>query len=228
MKKIIVLLIAVLALLCSCDPNPEDFNSDSVMYNHMVEVWRESLEPYSTDIAFFGDSRVIGADWVSAYPESSVVNLGIGGDKVEDLLKRLCLLDALEIKKCFVAIGGNNALSSHFNASSFREKYELLIDELQEREIEIFLNTVAPISNFGNNKKEKEVKSKNQNINTVNSIIKELATQKSVTLLDIASLMTDSEGKLKREYTTEGIHFSQEGNNLWYDFIRPYLNLNEN
>lgn len=193
------------------------------MYIHMVAVWTQSLEPYSCDIAFFGDSRVIGADWVSAYPDHNVVNLGVGGDKVEDLLKRLCLLDALEVKQCFVAIGGNNALSSSFDVSVFKIHYEELIQELLARDIDVYLNTIAPITNAGNNLSDLEVYAKNKKIKAANAIIKELATQYNVTLLDIAPVMTGSDGKLISDYSVDGVHFSSLGNEVWFNFIEPYI-----
>lgn len=225
MKKIILFVVLLITMLCSCDPDSfrQKCNSDSLEYRSMVEAFVRSIEPFSCPIAFYGDSRVIGADWNSAFEGTDLINLGIGGDKVEDLLYRLCVIDVLEIEKCFVAIGGNNALSSYFSATDFREKYETLICELQSRGITVYLNTVAPITNVSNNLKESEVKAKNKKINTVNTIIRELATDYNTTLIDIAMEMTDSNGKLIESYSSDGIHFTQLGNEVWFNKVRPYL-----
>ena len=222
-NKLFLILSLIVLSLFSCDKDVEKFNFNSNEYQHLVNVWKNSLEPYSCEIAFFGDSRVIGADWVSAFPEYDIVNLGIGGDKIEDLLYRLCLLDALDVQRCFVSIGGNNALSNQFNATRFKTNYELLINELKNRNIEIYVNTIAPITNYGNNYSESFVKGKNDKINTANAIIRQLASDYEITLIDIAPLMTDAEGKLIKEYTVEGVHFSEAGNKLWFDVVKPYL-----
>ena len=88
MKRIALFLIPVLLLLmlcvsCSQNVSPELYYG---MYSHLSEVWAQSLAHTDAKVAFFGDSRVIGADWNAAYPDSKVINLGVGGDKVSQLL----------------------------------------------------------------------------------------------------------------------------------------------
>ena len=51
------------------------------MYAHLSQMWAQSLEHADAENAFFGDSRVAGADWYSAYPGKKVINLGVGGDR---------------------------------------------------------------------------------------------------------------------------------------------------
>lgn len=186
-------------------------------------MWAQTLEPYSVDIALYGDSRVAGANWNEAFPEDSVVNLGIGGDIVEGTIQRLPLLEALDIKYCFLAIGGNNCGKNSFKEDDFRNKYDTLIKGLKDLGIEVYANTIAGVTLDNSTLDRKFINRMNSNIGKANQIIKELAEKHQVTLIDIASLMNNNDGTLKKEYSADGIHFTQLGNQLWYDTLLPYV-----
>ena len=193
-------------------------------YEHIVRMWAQSVEAGdgTAGIAFYGDSRVALADWYSAYPDYDVVNLGIGGDMVEQTLTRLSLLDAFEVKYCFLAIGGNNALSGSFDTSSFRTNYDKLLTELENRDITVYVNTVAGITKAYASESKSNA-GKNDKIKAVNTIITELATSHNITVIDVASLLNDSDGFLKEEYSSDGVHFSDAGNKIWFDTLESYV-----
>ncbi len=219
-----ILLLSVL-LLCSCKNVDISTEYYETMYDHMVQMWAYNVEngDGTAGIAFYGDSRVAGADWYSAYPDYDVVNLGVGGDRVEQTLARLPLLDAYEVKYCFLAIGGNNALSHSFDAEAFRTNYNKLLEELENRNITVFVNTVAGISKSLATE-NKNYDRRNKNIETVNSIITELAAAHDMSVIDMASLMNDSDGYLKDQYALpDGVHFSDDGNRLWFETLADHV-----
>jgi len=229
MKKsrvlIILSLLLLVLMLCSCNQDTISTDSYETMYAHLVQMWAYNVQngDGTAGIAFYGDSRVAGADWYSAYPDYDVVNLGIGGDKVEQTLTRLSLLDAYEVKYCFLAIGGNNALSDSFDASTFRTNYDKLLTELENRSITVYVNTIAGVTKARASESKKNAR-KNNNIKTVNSIITELAAAHSMTLIDMASLMNDSDGYLQDQYAySDGVHFSDAGNQYWFDTLESYV-----
>ncbi|MBR2282644.1 MAG: hypothetical protein IJ863_08485 [Spirochaetales bacterium] len=195
------------------------------MYAHLVQMWAYNVQngDGTAKTAFYGDSRVAGADWYSAYPDYDIVNLGVGGDKVEQTITRLSLLDAYEVKHCFLAIGGNNALSDSFDSACFRTNYDRLLTELESRSITVYVNTVAGLTRAKASESRK-IDRKNNNIKTVNSIIKELAAAHNMTVIDMAGLMNDSEGYLQDQYAcSDGVHFSDFGNQCWFDALEPYV-----
>ena len=230
MKKarylIIISLLLLVLLLCSCNQDDSvSKGSYENMYAHLVQMWAYNVQngDGTAKIAFYGDSRVAGADWYSAYPDYDVVNLGIGADKVEQTLTRLSLLDAYEVKYCFLAIGGNNALSDSFDAASFRTNYDKLLTELWDRNITVYVNTVAGVTKARASESKKNAK-KSNNIKTVNSIITELATAHNMEIIDMASRMNDSDGYLKDQYAySDGVHFSDAGNQYWFDTLESYV-----
>ena len=230
MKRIALVLSALILALflasCSQDTVPE--STYWLMYSHLSEVWAQSLEHADAEIAFFGDSRVIGADWYSAYPDKKVINLGVGGDRISNLLLRMNQIKVLaekgNLKYCFLAIGGNDCLSSKFNTDTFRSEYDTLLTKLQELGITVYVNTIAGVTSEGTSLSEKDAGKANSKMAPGNEIIRDLAQSHGMTLIDMAELMNNPDGTLKAAYASpDGVHFSTEGNAFWYDTLRPYL-----
>ena len=230
MKRIALVLSALILALflasCSQDTVPE--STYWLMYSHLSEVWAQSLEHADAEIAFFGDSRVIGADWYSAYPDKKVINLGVGGDRLSNLLLRMNQIKVLaekgNLKYCFLAIGGNDCLSSKFNTDTFRSEYDTLLTKLQDLGITVYVNTIAGVTSEGTSLSEKDARKANSKMAQGNEIIRDLAQSHGLTLIDMAELMNNPDGTLKAAYASpDGVHFSADGNAFWYDTLRPYL-----
>lgn len=235
MKKLVYVMILVLAvLLCSCTDEVEEYKKAyENMYDHMSTMWASSLEGFKCPIAFYGDSRVAGADWNKLYEDldpqrDMIVNLGIGGDTIERTLQRLPLLDALEIEYCFLSIGGNNALSDSYDRTKFRQNYDRLLTELHNRGIKVYAHTIVGITTANSSASAKFVKKKNDKIADANGIMKEVisahvAKGEDIILIDIAAMMNESDGSMKAAYSAEGVHFTQAGNEYWAGVLKPYV-----
>lgn len=226
-----VLILATLLVFCllsSCSQDKVSIETYNVMYNHLSQVWAQSLAHADAEIAFYGDSRVIGADWYGAYPDSKVVNLGIGGDKTQDLITRLCQIEALvkngNLKYCFLAIGGNDCMSDRFDSSVFRSEYDELLSGLQALGLTVYVNTVAGITDEGTSVSARTSRLVNGRMKEANGIIMDLASLHGMTVIDMAALMDNPDGRLKSEYSSpDGVHFSDAGNRIWYDTLKPFI-----
>jgi lysophospholipase L1-like esterase len=186
-------------------------------------MWAQTLEPYSVDIAFYGDSRVVLANWEEAYPDGEVVNLGIGGDIVEGTIQRLPLLRALDVKYCFLAIGVNNCSRDSFSEVQFRKNYTTLLDGLEELGVTVYVNTIAGVTTANLTFDAALVTKMTNNIVIVNEIIRDLAESRNLTLIEMAIGMNNPDHTLKSDYSLDGIHFTDSGNQFWYDTLRPYV-----
>ena len=232
MKKLFLVFALVLSLIfvsCSQDDKISRESYD-IMYAHLSQMWAQSLAHTDAETAFFGDSRVAGADWYSAYPEEKVINLGVGGDKIGNLITRLDQVKTLaengSLKRCFVAIGGNDCLSSKFNADKFKEEYDSLLAKLSELGITVYVNTIAGVTSEGTSLSAKDAKKANAKITQGNEIIRELAAKYGMTLIDMADLMNEDDGSLTATFASpDGVHFSAAGNQFWYETLRPYVEI---
>ena len=232
MKRFVLLcaLIAVFLLAVSCSQDKIPVSTYYYMYDHLSQVWAQSLAHADAKIAFYGDSRIIGADWNYAYPDSKVINLGVGGDRISNLLTRMPQIRTLtekgQLECCFLAIGGNDCMSGCYDSTAFRTEYDRLLSELEGLGITVYVNTVAGITDEGSNVSAKTARTVNSRMDEANRIIKELAASHSMTVIDMAALMNTSGGKLKGEFATpDGVHFSEAGNQLWFDTLRPYVQI---
>ena len=228
-RKTLFLILITAILLCSCSQDDtvstETYN---LMYTHLSQVWAQSLAHADATTAFFGDSRVIGADWYSAYPDSKVVNLGVGGDRIRNLRIWMSQLYTLvsngQLSVCFLAIGGNDCMSSFYDSAVFRDEYDALLSELRSLGLTVYVNTIAGITDEGTPISSDTAKLVNDRIAQANEIIKELAASHGMTLIDIASAMNNTDGKLKAIYSTpDGVHFSESGYAVWYEVLRPFI-----
>ena len=225
-----VLLFIVLASIClvGCSQDKVSMETYNFMYDHLSQVWAQSLAHADAKIAFYGDSRVIGADWNSAYPDSKVINLGVGGDKVGNLLRRMGQIRTLttdgQLECVFLAIGGNDCMSENYDRGTFRKEFDRLLTELENLGLTVYVNTVAGITDDGTSVSSKTARTVNGRMKEANAVIKELAPAHSMTLIDMASLMNNPDGRLRKELCTpDGVHFSEAGNNLWFETLRPYV-----
>ncbi|MBR5098401.1 MAG: hypothetical protein IK091_04180 [Spirochaetales bacterium] len=227
-RKILTLLsiVSLILILTGCNARKWE-DRYNAMYSNLSYSWAQSLEHSDAEIAFFGDSRTILADWYSAFPDKKTINLGVGGDRVEDLQMRMGLFDNLpQLKCCFVAIGVNNCPTMEFSKSDFKEKLRAVLNALLEKNLTVYINTVPGVTcegNSGFNLIQRNLI--NGNVLLVNEAINELAEELGLKLINMAAVLADEDGELKPEYSADGIHFNEAGNNLWYDAVREYVDL---
>ena len=163
MKRFVLLcaLIAVFLLAVSCSQDKIPVSTYYYMYDHLSQVWAQSLAHADAKIAFYGDSRIIGADWNYAYPDSKVINLGVGGDRISNLLTRMPQIRTLtekgQLECCFLAIGGNDCMSGSYDSEVFRTEYDRLLTELENLGLTVYVNTVAGITDENSNVSAKTV-----------------------------------------------------------------------
>ena len=204
-----VIIALCLILLAGCSDWEQTYD---FIKPHLIYCWEQSLPHSDAEIAFFGDSRTIGGDWYSAYPDKKVINLGVAGDKVSDLLKRVELFDHLSnLKCCFIAIGVNDCWTTEFDGSGFKTKLNQLLDNLESRDIKVYLTTVPGITRKNSAFMLIQEFVVNINVTAVNLIIRELAEERNLELIDVCTCLADSNAKLKEEYSLDGCHYNEAG-----------------
>lgn len=107
--------------------------------------------------------------------------------------------------------------------SVFQEDYGKLIDEVRSRlpDADIYIQSLLPVSAEASQKNRNNVN--NPRIREYNELLKELAQEKGVTYLDVASALQDSQGNLPEEASADGIHPNITYCQRWVDYIRDSL-----
>jgi len=157
-------------------------------------------------------------EWVAELPEPRplVYNRGVGGYTTVDLLPILDIV-AWEMQpgKVFINIGTNDLSDASQTIEMIMARYDEILSQIEAHlpGVPITLMAYYPVNPDvaeGNVKEWLKVRS-NERIMEANSAVKRLAEKHSQRFIDLNGPLMDVQGRLKAEYTIEGIHINHEG-----------------
>lgn len=180
---------------------------------------KEGVKPGS--IVFLGDSQTEGGDWAALTDIPDVVNRGIIGDTAEGIAERLTDVTAGRPSKIFLLCGVNDvshAIPADSVAMSIIEVVKRIHAETPDTKV--YLQSLLPINNsFG---RYSRIKGKEPVVREINAILAAEAPSLDVTWINLYPLFTDTEGNLRSELTSDGLHLKPEGYRIWGSIIKPY------
>ncbi|MHC5934801.1 SGNH/GDSL hydrolase family protein [Nostoc sp.] len=135
------------------------------------------------------------------------LNQGISGDTSSGVLKRLGAFSATRPDVIYVMTGINDLLKGASDETILRN-YRRIIHRLRQThpQTQIIVESILPT---------RRTKIPNSRIRHLNVQLTLIAKQESANYLNIYSWFTDMEGNLRPELTTDGLHLSQEGYDVW-------------
>ena len=157
-----------------------------------------------------------------------IYNRGIGGFVSRELLEvvDVCAID-LKPSKIFINIGTNDLSDSSIPISRLMENYNKIISEIEAQlpKAIIYLMAYYPVNYeaAAENMKECLKIRNNEKIRTANDEVKRLAEKHGQRYIDINQKLMDEQGRLKAEYTLEGLHINEDGYRAIYDDIMVYV-----
>ena len=160
-----------------------------------------------------------------------VYNRGIGGFTTTDMQQHMEeMVFGTEPSRIFINIGTNDIGSPEYQLEALLERYEEIIVRIQERLPEAEINMMAyyPVNETdkipeGEWGKTAFVTRTNENINIANAAIENLAAKKGCRFINVNEGLADERGKLKKEYTIEGIHMYANGYQVVLQNLKKYL-----
>ena len=172
------------------------------------------------DVLFIGHSLTAYGKFGDYFPDKVVVNLGIPGGVIEDMIGRVPTAAAHAPKKIFVMAAANDLFDEELDMDRVEEQYRELLDALLEAcpDAEIYIESELPVtkrsaSSWGIN---------NKTIRQFNERVKAMAEEYGLEYLDIYSAY-DYHGGLKEELSEDGVHLKTAAYSYWADIIRPYI-----
>lgn len=186
----------------------------------------------------YGQTVFAGSSLMEMFPinkllqehnDSTVVyNRGIGGFVSRELLEALdvCVID-LKPAKIFINIGTNDLSDSNIPISELMENYDKIISQIEVRlpETTIYLMAYYPVNYEAADENMKECLKirNNEKIRTANAEVKKLAEKHGQRYIDINRNLMDEQGRLRAEYTIEGLHINEDGYRAIYDDMIAYV-----
>lgn len=155
-----------------------------------------------------------------------IYNRGIGGYLTTDLLDDLdvCILD-LKPSRLFLNIGTNDLSWSSITIEQIMDNYERILKRIKAAlpECEIYLMAYFPINYEAASEAMKpclKIRS-NERLALANKEVEKLAARCGAMYIDINDALKDEQGRLKAEYTYEGMHIKEDGYRaIFQDFMK--------
>lgn len=163
--------------------------------------------------------------------EQVIYNRGVGGFTTNDMLQHMEeMVFATEPSRIFINIGTNDIGSPDYKLEVLMENYEKIISLIQKRLPAAEINMMAyyPVNETdklpeGEWGKMMFVTRTNENIHIANDAVEKLAAKMGCRFINVNQGLTDENGKLKKEFTIEGIHMYANGYQVILDNLKKYL-----
>jgi platelet-activating factor acetylhydrolase IB subunit beta/gamma len=206
-------------------PSAGFFGGDAWLRIHEGLVKNVQANRGPIDVLLMGDSITIqwGESWKKHFPELKAVNIGIGGDKTQNVLWRLDHggVEGLQPRAIVLMIGNNNmfftpetgieaaALGIQMCVKNLREKFPAAA---------IVVAKILPAHAPGNRFYE-DIKKTNLALDPL-----KLDTEPKVAVLDLWDDFTNADGTIKKElFTPDNIHLSAAGYAVYAEKLKPLL-----
>ena len=211
-----MVMVAVLSVLSVLSQANQD-----VYYVRRATLF-EQLPVGKKDIIMLGNSLTDGAEWNELLGNRHVKNRGIVGDIVQGLYERMEPILKGQPKKIFI-MSGVNDISHDVSGDSIARAIERLIVLIKTRSprTKIYLQSMLPFNN--DVRLWKLLKDREHVVVEGNRALEQVARRQRVTWIDLYPLFVDADGKLKAEYTNDGLHLLGPAYLIWRDAIKSYV-----
>jgi lysophospholipase L1-like esterase len=224
-------MITLILMLFGCQNNLQLYPSEDrviqyhskwtkIHYPKRIKVFmNDPLE--RGDIVFLGNSITEqGGDWGAKFDRTDIKNRGIGGDVTDGVLARLGEICHARPKAVFLLIGINDinnwnnewGIPSPEYVGNNIPKIAAAIHKGSPK-TKIYVQTVLPT----------DLDAVKDAIRTVNGIIKSHEPDGHYQVIDLYSDFADENGLIKPELTTDGVHLTKEGYDLWVKLVGDYI-----
>lgn len=196
---------------------------------------------YLNESAKKGETLFTGSSLMEHFPinellmdygmENVIYNRGIGGFKTDDMLEHMEeQIFGTEPSKIFINIGTNDIGAPDYKLEVLMEKYEKILTQIKERlpETEVYMMAYYPVNEVdkvpeGEWGKTLFATRTNENIALANKEVEKLADKMGYYYIDVSEGLRDENGRLKKEFTIEGIHMYANGYRVILENMKPYL-----
>ena len=209
------------------------------------EIWRLEKEQMVKDFhvwnkdAIKGQTVFTGSSLMEMFPIEKwvkelgpnapiVYNRGVGGYRTTDLLPILdaCVFE-LKPRKVFINIGTNDLSDGNIPLETVMSNYDRIITQIEEKlpGVIIYMMAYYPINYEAATEEMKPclLIRTNEKINRANELVAQLAAKHGQKYINVNAPLMDEQGRLKAQYTIEGMHIKPEGYRAILKDIMAYV-----
>ncbi len=206
-------------------PSAGNWGGTSWLDTHARLVEHVKANAGSCDALLVGDSITMqwGDSWKTNFPNLKAINIGIGGDKTQNVLWRLDHggVEGLQPKLILLMIGNNNMFfAPETGIEPAAKGIEMCVKNLRDKfaDVPIIVAKILPAHEPSHRFYE--------DIKQTNAALDELQLDRDpkVIVLDMWHDFTVESGKLKQElFTSDNIHLSPAGYATYADRLKPVI-----
>jgi len=173
---------------------------------------------------FLGDSMIAYFPLSSYDYGHHVLNLGIPGDTTDGVLNRLKQVLDLKPSKVFLHIGSNDLVLTHLTkdeiAGNILGIRDILIHQVDY--VKVFIISLTPVLRDHSISNMRYIEWRtNEDILLINQILQTHLRKDEY--IDVYQALIDSNGNLKLDYTTDGIHLNKEGYKVFVQELKDLI-----
>lgn len=188
-----------------------------------------AAESWFDDAAFIGDSRTEGLALYDGLGNASYyAHKGLMVSTVDSEPavrvggKKVSVMQALrrkKFKKIYIMLGVNELGWS--SSKTFVEEYGKLVDEIKKCQpgAKVYLQSILPVTAT---KSESGGVYTNTRIESYNRAIQKIAKDRKVRYLAVNSAVSDTQGCLPEEASTDGVHLNARYCGKWCEYLRAH------
>lgn len=186
-------------------------------------------DDYFNDAVFIGDSRTEGLiTYGELFNAHSLAYKGLNTANAltDDLfningtmMSAVEALNYMSFSKVYIMLGINELGWAY--SSIFTDKYGQIIDEIKKvnPNAKIYIQSILPVSSEVSNTHDYIT---NKKINEYNELLIQLANEKGVQYLNVASIFKDKNGCLPEEAAWDGIHLKKPYCEKWVEYLKEH------
>ena len=220
-----IIFLAIFTLFCtglvSIRLYVDQFIKDN--YQRRVAVWQETAKNIPQDcIIFIGDSHTEYFMLDEYFPGLPVINRGIYGDTTYGVLNRLDKsVFNLKPKIVFLLIGVNDTKKTKGGNEKIVENIKDIVLQLRNvfPESKIYVQSLYPV----NQGSFDAYKICNKRILDINVLLQSFCLNENIAYIDMFSQLVDETGRLREDFTFDGLHLNSAGYRFVADILYPYL-----
>ena len=226
--KTTALALATIFLLAACDRNPAASPAprDDAPWRDMHAHLRRHSMNSGAKLVFLGDSITQAwagnATWRRYYEPRRAVNLGIGGERTEELLWRLDhgALHGLDPEVIVILIGTNNLPDC--SAEQVAGGVSAVVDRVRALSPRARILLLAIFPRGAIRGLDAPSQAAWPRVEAANRLIHRLAAE-GVRVLDIGPSFLDARGEIPRPMMPDFLHLSPLGYETWAEAMEPSL-----
>ncbi len=206
-------------------PSAGHFGGDAWLKLHEAHVKTVQANRGAIDVLLVGDSITIqwGDSWTKHFPDLKAVNIGIGGDKTQNVLWRLDHggVEGLQPQAIVLMIGNNNMFfTPETGIEAAAKGIEMCAKNLREKfpDALLVVAKILPAHTPGHRFYE-DIQRTNAAVDSL-----KLDSDSKLRVLDLWNDFTNADGTIKKDlFSPDNIHLSPAGYAAYAGRLRPVL-----